>query len=85
MATPYAGDVRLLMEHMAKALVDAPDEVIVDAEPDERGGEVLYLEVAENDYGKVIGRSGRTARCLRNIISVAGMKAGKRMQLEIVE
>lgn len=84
MPTPYAGDVRLLMEQMAKALVDAPDEVSVEAEEDQRGL-TLALRVAEGDFGKVIGKSGRTARCLRTILSAAGMKADKRVQLEIVE
>lgn len=84
MSAPYAGDVRLLMEHLAKSLVDAPDQVTVDEEDD--GHETtLVLTVAESDIGKVIGKSGRTARCLRNIMSAAGMKAGRRYQLEIVE
>ncbi len=84
MSAPYAGDVRLLIEHLAKSLVDAPDQVFVDEE--QEGHEtVLALEVAESDLGRVIGKSGRTARCLRNILFAAGIKAGKRYQLEIVE
>ena len=64
MASAYAGDVRKLIQEVAKTLVDHPDEVQVDAVPE---GEVLVLEltVAETDMGRVIGKSGRTARALR--------------------
>jgi predicted RNA-binding protein YlqC (UPF0109 family) len=72
------------MEHLAKSLVDAPDQVTVDVEDDDRGT-TLALTVAESDLGKVIGKSGRTARCLRVILAAAGMKANQRYQLEIVE
>ncbi len=69
---------------LAKALVDAPDEVFV--EPfDEDGQTVLELEVAEADLGRVIGRQGRMARSLRTILGAAASKARKRYQLEIVE
>jgi uncharacterized protein len=84
MSAPFAGDVRLLMENLAKSLVDAPDQVTVEEEDDDRGT-ILALTVAENDLGRVIGKSGRTARCLRVILSAAGFKANKRYQLEIVE
>jgi predicted RNA-binding protein YlqC (UPF0109 family) len=78
------GDVRMLTEFLAKNLVEAPDAVYVDAEPN-HGGIELQLEVAEEDTGRVIGRSGRTARCLRTIISAAGERAGKRYTLEILD
>ena len=60
------GDVRMLVELLAKNLVEAPDSVFVDVY-DEDGGVEIELEVAEDDMGRVIGRSGRTARCLRTI------------------
>ncbi len=78
------GDVRMLVEHLAKNLVEAPDAVFVDAY-DEDGGVEIELEVAEEDMGRVIGRSGRTARCLRNIVSAAGQRANKRYTLDIVD
>ena len=78
------GDVRMLAEFLAKNLVEAPDAVYVDEEP-VGGGVELQLEVAEDDMGRVIGRSGRTARCLRTIISAAGERAGKRYTLEILD
>lgn len=78
------GDVKVLLEQVTKALVDAPDQVSVN--PVEEDGEtVLELTVAENDIGKVIGRSGRTARALRTLLSAAGVKAHKRYTLEILE
>ena len=75
---------RLMIEHIAKALVDAPSEVF--SEEYEDGEEtVIELEVAENEVGKIIGRSGRVARALRTVLSAAGAKQDKRYALEIVE
>ena len=79
-----AQDIPALITLLARALVDAPDEVFVEAF-DEEGQIVLELEVAENDLGKVIGRQGRMARSLRTILSAAASKTRKRYQLEIVE
>ena len=77
-------DMVALMELVAKAIVDAPDEVTV--EPFEEDGQtVLELVVAEEDLGRVIGRSGRTARSLRTILHSASLRTRKRFQLEIVE
>ena len=73
-----------LLELIAKALVDSPDEVSVS----EVGGEqttILELKVAQEDLGKVIGKQGRTARAIRTILSAAGMKLRKRFHLEIIE
>lgn len=82
--TEQAADVRALIEHIAKALVDAKSEVFVDEYED--GDEtVIELEVAEADLGKVIGRSGRIARALRTVLSAAGSKLEKRYALEIIE
>ncbi len=79
-----AADVRALIEQVAKALVDKPDEVIVE-QFEEDGETVLELEVAESDLGKVIGRNGRTARALRTLLSATGIRANKRLALEIIE
>ena len=78
------GDVRALIEQIAKALVDAPDQVFVE-QFEEDGEIVLELEVAPEDVGKVIGRHGRTARALRTLLGAAGMKLNKRYELEILE
>ena len=73
-----------LIEHIAKALVDKPEEVSVRAVEGEQAV-VLELRVAPSDLGKVIGKQGRTARSLRTILNAAGMKLHKRFTLEILE
>jgi predicted RNA-binding protein YlqC (UPF0109 family) len=84
MAAENSGDARALLEHVAKAIVDAPDQVTV-AAVEEGADTVLELKVAEGDLGKVIGKSGRTARALRTLLSAAGMKLHKHYTLEILE
>ena len=79
-----AQDIPALMTLVAKALVDAPEEVGVETF-DEVGQIVLELQVAENEVGKMIGRQGRMARSLRTILGAAAGKTGKRYQLEILE
>jgi uncharacterized protein len=78
------GDARALIEQIAKALVDEPDQVSVTAVEDGRET-VLELKVAEKDVGKVIGKHGRTARAMRNLVGAAGMKLNKQFALEILE
>jgi uncharacterized protein len=78
------GDVRALVEQIAKALVEKPDEVYVDEVPE--GNEiVLELEVAEDDMGKLIGRHGRTVKALRSLVHATGIRQHKRYALEILE
>jgi predicted RNA-binding protein YlqC (UPF0109 family) len=76
--------MRELIELIAKALVDFPDEVSV-AEVDGERTAVLELRVAKSDLGKVIGKQGQTARAMRTILSAAATKIGKRSVLEILE
>lgn len=73
-----------LVEQMAKALVDNPEQVVVRAVEGEQTT-VLELRVAPSDVGKVIGKQGRTARSMRTILGAAGMKLKKRFTLEILE
>jgi uncharacterized protein len=75
---------RALIEHVAKALVNAPAKVIVE-EVEEDGRIVLELEVAEDDMGRVIGKSGRVARAMRNVLQAAGVKLNRHYELEILE
>jgi uncharacterized protein len=77
-------DVRSLVEQIARALVDEPDQVVVQSVDGEQVT-VLELRVAPNDLGKVIGKQGRTARSIRTILGAAGMKLHKRFTLEILE
>lgn len=73
-----------LVEVMARALVDHPEDVRVNS-TDGPQGTVLELRVHAEDLGKVIGRQGRTAKAMRTILGAAGMKMRKRCTLEIVE
>jgi uncharacterized protein len=73
-----------LIEYMAKALVDNPDEVVV-REIEGEQSSVIELRVAREDLGKVIGKQGRTARAMRTILSAASTKLQKRSVLDIIE
>lgn len=77
-------DMEALITFMARQLVDDPEQVSVK----EVAGDVssvFELSVAESDLGKVIGKSGRTARAMRTILSAGSVKSGKRAVLEILE
>jgi uncharacterized protein len=74
-------DPRALIEQIAKWIVDAPDHVFVEHYDDD----VIELEVAEDEVGKVIGRQGRTVRALRTLLNAAGARASKRYQLEVID
>ncbi len=76
--------MKSLVEQIAKALVDSPEEVSV-GEVDGERTVVYELRVAKTDIGKVIGKQGKTARAMRTILSAAGTKLGKRCVLEILE
>ena len=78
------GSMQELIETIAKALVDAPEDVVVNVVEGEQTT-VLELRVAPSDLGKVIGKQGRTARAVRTILGAAGMKLRKRFVLEILE
>lgn len=73
-----------LIEYIAKALVDNPEQVSV-TEVDGSQTSVLELKVAKEDLGKIIGKQGRTARAMRTILSASSAKLQKRTVLEIVE
>jgi len=78
------GSLREVVETIAKALVDLPDEVAV-REIEGDATTVIELRVAQQDLGKVIGKQGRTARAIRTLLRAAGMKLRKRFVLEILE
>ena len=73
-----------LLEYLARALVDSPDEVRVVATETETTV-VLELMVAKDDVGKVIGKQGRIARALRTIVKASAVRDGKRAIVEIVD
>lgn len=72
-----------LIEVIAKALVDHPEDVRVQEVPGDRST-VYELSVHPNDMGKVIGKQGRIAKALRSVVSAAAMKENKRVIIEII-
>ena len=72
-----------VLAYIARGIVDDPDAVEV-TEIEGEGSLTLQLVVAPDDLGKVIGRHGRTARAIRSIVRVSGMRSGVRTQVEIV-
>lgn len=73
-----------LIEFMARAIVDYPDEVVV-TEEEAEDHIVFHLKVAESDMGKVIGKQGRIANAMRTLLKVAAIRKGARAVLEIGE
>ncbi len=82
--------VKDLLTYLAQELVDRPDEVTVEQFEEEDGTVVLELAVAQDDYGKVIGRGGRTAQALRTVVRAAAASdrsetGQRRVVLDIVD
>lgn len=77
--------MRDLLEFLARALVDQPDQVRVEEFTEPDGSIVFELSVAKDDYGRVIGRGGRTAQAIRAVIKAAGARHDKRVLVDIVE
>jgi predicted RNA-binding protein YlqC (UPF0109 family) len=78
------GGVKELVEFIAKALVDEPDQVRV-TEVEGEKVTIIELRVAQGDLGKVIGKQGRTARSIRTLLNAAATKLRRRAVLEILE
>ena len=77
--------MRDLLVYLACALVDEPERVEVEEFEEDDGTLVLELSVADDDYGKVIGRGGRTAQALRTVVKAAAVKDNRRVLIDIVE
>ena len=77
--------MRDLLVYLARALVDQPDKVEVEQFEEDDGTLVLELTVADDDYGQVIGRGGRTAQALRTVVKAAAVKDNRRVLVDIVE
>ena len=73
-----------LLETIAKALVDYPDEVFVNEVEGERSM-ILELTVSQDDMGKVIGKQGRIAKAIRTVVKAAAIKENKRVSVEILQ
>jgi predicted RNA-binding protein YlqC (UPF0109 family) len=77
--------MRELLEYLAQGLVEHPDEVAVEQFEEDDGTLVLELCVAEQDYGQVIGRGGRTAQALRTVVKAAAVNERRRVLVDIVD
>jgi len=77
--------MRELLEYLARGLVDHPDEVSVEQFEEDDGTVVLELCVADDDYGQVIGRGGRTAQALRTVVKAAAVNERRRVLVDIVD
>jgi uncharacterized protein len=77
--------VKGLLEYLARALVERPDEVVVEEFEEDDGTLVLELSVAEGDYGQVIGRGGRTANALRTVVKAVAVRENRRVLVDIVD
>ena len=76
--------MRELLEFLARELVDEPDAVEVTESSDDRGT-LFTLRVAPDDMGKVIGRSGRTARAIRTVVRAAATRQGVSVHVDIAD
>jgi uncharacterized protein len=74
-----------LLEHLVRGLVEQPEAVHVTELEENDGSTVLELAVADDDYGKVIGRGGRTAAALRTVVKFAAARNGRRVFVDIVD
>ena len=74
-----------LVDFLARALVDDPDAVAVEAFEEDDGTVVYEVTVAEDDVGKIIGRSGRTVNALRAVVRAAAVRDGRRVLVDIVD
>jgi predicted RNA-binding protein YlqC (UPF0109 family) len=74
-----------LLEYLAQGLVEHPDQVRVNEVHDDDGAIVLELSVADDDYGNVIGRGGRTAAALRTVVKAAASRDKRRVFVDIVD
>jgi predicted RNA-binding protein YlqC (UPF0109 family) len=74
-----------LLEYLARGLVEHPDQVRVNEVNEDDGATVLELSVADDDYGNIIGRGGRTAAALRTVVKAAATKTKRRVFVDIVD
>ena len=74
-----------LLEFLARALVDQPDEVSVEGFDEEDGTVVLELRAASEDVGKIIGRGGRTVKSLRTVMRACGAREDQRVLIDLVD
>jgi predicted RNA-binding protein YlqC (UPF0109 family) len=74
-----------LLEYLVRQLVDEPEKVAVEEFEEEDGTVVLELAVADDDYGRIIGKGGRTANALRTVVKASAVKEDRRVLVDIVD
>jgi uncharacterized protein len=74
-----------LLEYLARSLVDEPEAVEVESFEEDDGTVVLELAVGEDDYGKIIGRGGRTANAIRSVVKAAAVREDRKVLVDIVD
>jgi predicted RNA-binding protein YlqC (UPF0109 family) len=77
--------VKDLLTYLASSLVAEPDKVRVEEVTEEDGTVIFELSVGEDDYGRVIGRGGRTAQAIRTVVKAAATRDGRRVLVDIVD
>jgi len=77
------GNMKELVEYIARSIVTMPDAVVVNEET-EADSTILTLEVAPEDRGRVIGKQGRVAQAMRTLLRIAAIREGVRVQLQIM-
>ena len=77
--------MRELLDGLVRMLVEEPERVSVEQFEEDDGTVVLELAVAEDDYGRIIGRGGRTAHALRTVVKAAAVKEHRRVLVDIVD
>jgi uncharacterized protein len=77
--------VKDFLTYLVSSLVERPEEVRIEEFEEDDGTLVLELSVAQDDYGKVIGRGGRTAQALRTVVKAAAVKDNRRVLVDIVD
>ena len=77
--------MRELLEYLARLLVEEPERVSVEEFEEDDGTVVLELAVADDDYGRIIGKGGRTANALRTVVKAAAVKENRRVLVDIVD
>jgi predicted RNA-binding protein YlqC (UPF0109 family) len=85
MGAPEASGMEELLVYLARLLVDDPTKVSVERFEEDDGTVVLELAVGEDDYGKIIGRGGRTAHALRTVVKAAAVREDCRVIVDIVD
>jgi predicted RNA-binding protein YlqC (UPF0109 family) len=77
--------VEELLEYLARSLVDEPQAVVVESFEEDDGTIVLELRVSDDDYGRVIGRNGRTIGALRTLMKACSVREGQRVLVDVVD